>query len=284
MKCRNRNFEIEGRMNDEDNEFKILLKKLDPPVRKELLRLRKNASKSITNLRSYEAYRDTSVEPYILRPHGYMNYALTRVQEKILINKIKALPLSPFTKNNILERTRSFFIEFRYEFYDRIYFRKECIRNKAIKDLRQNFELEIDSVISRYRKNFSSTDLAFELTEFQTKIIALFHEHFDDDPLKQELEKLVLKFNPDAKNRDQELIERYAPSNRPSYECYPPYLYDLSNFIQEEQSNYIPIIVELLTSFQKTALDIFDSFVINKASIRSLISKHRRSINKGVKY
>ena len=257
-----------------------IYKKLDPPVRKELNRLKRLATKSITDRRHFEAYQDYSYEPFIINPHGFMNFALSRKQYQILDKNIEKLELNDSTKELIHKRTVRFFIDFRYEYHDRINFRKTAIENKGIKNLRENFENEIDNVLSRYRKEFFTPAFSYELTQLQIQIMMLFHEQFDDDPLKVLLEKELIKHKPEAKDWEQKLIDRYAPSNRPSYECYAPYLYELSNIIQKDKENYNPIIVDFLKSFQNTPFDIFDSFVINKASIRSIISKHRRHMNK----
>lgn len=269
-------------MNITDNKHNQILKKLDPLVKKELLRLKKEASKSITNQRVYEAYRDINFEPYIINPNSYTNFAPTLNQHKILKNTLNKLKLTHPTKKIIYDRTIQFFIDFRYEYHDRINFRKEFIQSRGENDLKNNFEKEIDAVLSRYKKEHYTTDFFYELTEFQNKVMKLFQEHFSVDSLESSLREELIKSFPAAKDWDRNLIERYAPSNRPNYECYPPYLYDLSNFIQEETPYYMPILVEFLTSLQTTKFDIFDSFVINKISLRALISKYRRGMNKGV--
>lgn len=257
-----------------------IYKKLDPPVRKELNRLKRLAKNSITDLRHFEAYQDYAYEPYIRNPHGFINFALSRKQYQILDKNIEKLDLKDSTKELIHKRTFKFFIDFRYEYHDRINFRKTAIENKGLKDLREKFEGEIDNILSRYRKEFFTTSFSFQITQFQIDIMKLFHDHFDDDPLEIALEKELIKLKPEMKDWEQKLIDRYAPRNRPSYECYAPYLFDLSNIIQEEKANYNPIIVKFLKSFQNTPFDIFDSFVVNKASIRSIISKYRRHMNK----
>lgn len=269
-------------MNITDNKHNQILKKLDPLVKKELLRLKKEASKSITNQRVYEAFRDINFEPYIINPNSYTNFAPTLNQHKILKNTLNNLKLNHPTKKIIYDRTIQFFIDFRHEYHDRINFRKEFIQNKGMDDLKNNFEEEIDAVLSRYKKEHYTTDFSYKLAEFQNKVMELFNEHFNEDSLTIALREELYKISPESKSWDQKLIERYAPSNRPNYECYAPYLYDMSNYIQKETPYYMPILVEFLTSLQTTKFDIFDSFVISKTSLRSLISKHRKGINKGV--
>lgn len=243
-------------------------RRLDPYEKKEISKHKKLAKESLSHQRLFEAVEKMIHERYELKPYGATFFGLSQIQVKLIISKVRKLDLSESNKEKIQRLTRQFYVDFQHEFHNRRIVREHLLKEKALDDLKRNFELELDKITEKYKKKYPITDLTHQLAAFQIKVMKEFNKEFFPPAI------LPPPFRDTRKLLDH-VVKRHAPSNRPTYECYDPYLFSLAEIIKTEKDSYIPVIVQFLKSFENTVIPIFENFEINSESIRAKISKYR---------
>ncbi len=193
-------------------------------------------------------------------------------QRRIIHSAVSKLELSQTRRDEIESLTWEFHGKYQNEFHDRRTIKEIVIEEEALEDLSTNFERDLDKLFTRIKNKYQNEELSLQIAKFQLQVMSKFKEEFFPPESIPGLPK-----DPDYYKR---IYKKLIPANRPSYESYDSFLFELSEIIKSEKKAYIPIIVNYLKTLRTKEITIFKNFEINTESIRMKLSKHRRGINK----